>query len=56
MSGKELYDDIVCELTNFEHADEDPEMAESDWAAVFYDLLVKVQNSIDIGDLIIREE
>lgn len=51
MNGEEkmsVYDEICRELTIFEN-NEDKEMTESDWNDVFYSLLVKVQNAIDLG-------
>ena len=54
--NKELYSDIVAELTNFEHPDEDTEMTDAAWVDVFYDLLRRVQNEVDIENEIEREE
>ena len=43
-----VYDEICRELTIFEN-NEDKEMTEADWNDVFYSLLVKVRNAIDLG-------
>ena len=55
MNEHQLYDDICFELTNFEN-ESDCETTMEEWADVFYGLLVRVQNAIDIGDLIWRED
>lgn len=44
-----IYDEICRELTIYENG-EDQEMKNSDWNDVFYHLLVKVQNAIDLGE------
>ena len=49
-----LYDDICFELTNYENSD-DQETTDEEWKDAFYDLLCRVQNAIDLGELIWSE-
>lgn len=48
--AKELYSDIVVELTAFENSDSEvDETTPEDWNAVFYRLLVRAQKALDRG-------
>ena len=44
---QELYDEITQELTTYE-TDGDPELTAEEWLNIFYMLLVKTVNSIDL--------
>lgn len=52
---RSLYDDICSELTNYETG-EGQEMTDEERIDVFYNLLCRVQNAIDFGDLTFDSE
>ena len=51
----DIYDDICRELTNYENST-GPELSLGEWVDVFYDLLVRFQNAVDVGEIVPRKK